>query len=88
MRTFEVCLGDEQWLNSQEARALDEARLAALSCYCKLSDEANTACPPINRWPVQPKHHMFDHVCREASATGLRPHAALARQPLRFHRES
>lgn len=60
-----------QWLTDQQADELSVARNAALYCNARLAAAALEAQQKI--WPMKPKHHLVDHMCREAIATRQNP---------------
>ena len=47
-----------QWLTDAEAQELERSRCAALLCNAALSGQGP-------QFPMKPKHHLVDHMCRE-----------------------
>ena len=60
-----------QWVTDEQADELSVARCAALYCNARLAAAALEAQQKI--WPMKPKHHLVDHMCREAIATRQNP---------------
>ena len=60
-----------QWLTDAQSDALGLARSAALFCNARLASAALAADRAI--WPMKPKHHLVDHMCREAIASRHNP---------------
>ena len=60
-----------QWLDDSQLSALADARTAALHCNAMLSSAALEAGRAI--WPMKPKHHLLDHMVREALASRQNP---------------
>ena len=62
-QTFAILQGEQHWVSDDAVSRLHTTRLAACQGYNALSAFAEAA--KINRYPMKPKNHLFDHCCRD-----------------------
>jgi len=61
-------------LTADEVKQLGDARVCTLGCYHYLSHAAASRTPtPEFRFPMKPKFHKLDHLCRLAMSTCINP---------------
>ena len=73
VHVFYICRQAGMWLSDANAIEIDKGRRASLLAYAALSSNAAATVPPTARYPMKPKHHMWDHAQRHATRSRLNP---------------